>query len=184
MLNVQLLIIKRETHVSGPPRRVGARDRISTTLTWSSQCRCPSHDCLHFGACKLPTPHFGPSFYPSVHPRTCIPAGPHFIMLLQKWLNRSRCHLGFQISTQVDPRKPLLGGGAHWRYLVNAVQPFMCSGNAACCQITVTTYFFLSAGPCTPFPPFIPSAFHAFSPSPSRFLIIHLWSVGSCKLPF
>jgi len=29
--------------------------------------------------------------------------------------------------------------GAHWRHLKNTTEPFMCIGDAALCQITLTT---------------------------------------------
>jgi len=45
-----------------------------------------------------------------------------------------------RIWTQVGPRKNLLGRGAHWRNLVNTTEPSMYGGDAACCQITFTTY--------------------------------------------
>ena len=31
--------------------------------------------------------------------------------------------------------------GAHWRHLVNTTEPSMCGGDAALCQITLTTCF-------------------------------------------
>ena len=31
--------------------------------------------------------------------------------------------------------------GAHWRHLTNTTEPSMCDGDAACCQITLTTCF-------------------------------------------
>jgi len=42
----------------------------------------------------------------------------------------------FGIWTRVGPRKRLLGMGAHWRHLANTIEPSMCGGDAACCQIT------------------------------------------------
>jgi len=39
-------------------------------------------------------------------------------------------------------------GGAHWRNLANAIEPSMCGGDAAFCQLTLTTsYFFVTAAP-------------------------------------
>jgi len=35
----------------------------------------------------------------------------------------------------------VLYGGAHWRNLANAIEPFMCGGDAAFCQITLTTCY-------------------------------------------
>jgi len=45
----------------------------------------------------------------------------------------------FGIWTRVGPRKHGLGGRAHWRNLGNTIEPSMCGGDAACCQITLTT---------------------------------------------
>jgi len=42
----------------------------------------------------------------------------------------------FRIWTRVGPRKNVLGMGAHWRHLANTIEPSMCGGDAACCQIT------------------------------------------------
>ena len=36
-------------------------------------------------------------------------------------------------------RKHVIDGGAQWRHLANKTEPFMCDGNAALCQITLTT---------------------------------------------
>ena len=33
----------------------------------------------------------------------------------------------------------VLDGGAHWRHLVNTIEPSVCGGDAALCQITLTT---------------------------------------------
>ena len=30
---------------------------------------------------------------------------------------------------------------AHWRHLANTIEPFVCGGDAALCQITLTTCF-------------------------------------------
>jgi len=37
------------------------------------------------------------------------------------------------------PRKHVLGGSANWRHLTNTIEPSVCGGDAACCQITLTT---------------------------------------------
>jgi len=42
----------------------------------------------------------------------------------------------------VGPRKHVLGGDAHWRYLANAIEPSMCDGDAACCQVVLTTCYY------------------------------------------
>ena len=34
-----------------------------------------------------------------------------------------------------------MGSGAHWRHLKNTTEPSMCGGDAALCQITLTTCF-------------------------------------------
>ena len=33
--------------------------------------------------------------------------------------------------------------GAHWRHLANATEPSICGGDAALCQITLTTCLFV-----------------------------------------
>jgi len=45
----------------------------------------------------------------------------------------------FEVWTWVDPRKHALDGSAQWRNLANTIEPFMCGGDAALCQITLTT---------------------------------------------
>jgi len=47
------------------------------------------------------------------------------------------------------PWQPFLAfyiSGAHWRYLKNATEPSMCGGDAALCQITLTTCLILRVG--------------------------------------
>jgi len=39
-------------------------------------------------------------------------------------------------------RKHALDGGAHWRLLVNSIEPSMCGGEATFFQITLTTYYY------------------------------------------
>jgi len=46
----------------------------------------------------------------------------------------------FGIWTLVGPRKHVFGGGAHWRNLANTIEPSVCGGDVACCQITLTTW--------------------------------------------
>ena len=36
--------------------------------------------------------------------------------------------------------------GADWRHMKNTTEPFMCCGNAASCQITLTTCFAYTSG--------------------------------------
>ena len=50
-----------------------------------------------------------------------------------KRLNRLRCCLGCWLGWVGH-------WGAHWRHLANTAEPSMCGGDAACCQITLTTY--------------------------------------------
>ena len=50
---------------------------------------------------------------------------------VQKRLNRSRCHGNHFLAFYV--------WGAHWRHLKNTTEPSMCGGDAALCQITLTT---------------------------------------------
>ena len=40
-------------------------------------------------------------------------------------------------------RKPCIRWGVHWRHPANATEPSMCGGDAALCQITLTTYYYL-----------------------------------------
>jgi len=43
----------------------------------------------------------------------------------------------------------VFGGGAHWRHLANADELSVCSGDAACCQIALTTcYYYVDAVCC------------------------------------
>jgi len=52
----------------------------------------------------------------------------------------------FGIRTRVGPRS-IITWGAHWRHLAYATEPSMCDGNAACCQVTLTTcYLWISNG--------------------------------------
>jgi len=44
----------------------------------------------------------------------------------------------FRIRIRVGLRRHVLGKGAHSRHLVNATEPSMCGGDAACCQIALT----------------------------------------------
>jgi len=39
----------------------------------------------------------------------------------------------------------LSDGGAHWRRLANKTEPSVCGGDAAFCQITLTTCYLLSS---------------------------------------
>jgi len=39
------------------------------------------------------------------------------------------------------PKEALLDGRAHWRNLANTTEPSVCNGNAALCQITMTTCY-------------------------------------------
>ena len=50
----------------------------------------------------------------------------------------------FGIWTRVGPRKHLLGEGAHGRHLANTIEPSMCGGDAACCQITLEHLLYFS----------------------------------------
>jgi len=55
---------------------------------------------------------------------------------VQKPRNRSRCRLWFGLGWAKGSR-----WGAHWRHLANITEPSMCGGDAACCQITMTTCY-------------------------------------------
>jgi len=45
----------------------------------------------------------------------------------------------FGIWSQVGPWKHAFGGGAHGGHLADTTELSMCVGDAACCQITMTT---------------------------------------------
>jgi len=45
----------------------------------------------------------------------------------------------FGMWTWVGPRKHVLDGGTHWRHLANTIEPSLCSGDAALCQICKIT---------------------------------------------
>ena len=55
---------------------------------------------------------------------------------LQKRLNWSRCRLGCALGCA---RKHVLWGSAHWLHLVYTIEPSLCGGGVALCQITLTT---------------------------------------------
>jgi len=58
---------------------------------------------------------------------------------VQKLLNRSRCRLALELGW---PKETYIMWGpedAHWRHLLNTIAPSMCDGDAAFCQITLTT---------------------------------------------
>ena len=38
-------------------------------------------------------------------------------------------------------KKPYIRWGAYWRHLANTIEPSTCGGDAACCQITLATYY-------------------------------------------
>jgi len=46
----------------------------------------------------------------------------------------------FGFWTLVGSRTYVLGGGVHWRHLTNTIEPSICGGNAACCQITLKVW--------------------------------------------
>jgi len=45
----------------------------------------------------------------------------------------------FGVLSEVSPGNHVLGLGAHWRLLVNTIEPTMCGGDAVVCQIILTT---------------------------------------------
>jgi len=47
--------------------------------------------------------------------------------------------MSFRMWTRVGPRNHVLDWGAHRRNLPNTVEPSMCGGDAALCQVTLTT---------------------------------------------
>jgi len=58
----------------------------------------------------------------------------------------------FGLWTRVGPRNRVLDEGAHWRQLANTTEPSMCGGDAALCQINLTTCSLMSLRPwaCVP----------------------------------
>jgi len=36
-----------------------------------------------------------------------------------------------------EPKEACIRWGVHWRQLLNTIEPSVCSGNAACCRITL-----------------------------------------------
>jgi len=53
--------------------------------------------------------------------------------------------MSYGMWTQVGRRKHVLGGAAHWRHLANTIEPSMFGGDAALCQIVLTTCFLVLA---------------------------------------
>jgi len=47
----------------------------------------------------------------------------------------------FGVWTRVGRRKHVLDGDAHWHHQSNAIEQSMCGGDAAFCQITLTTCY-------------------------------------------
>jgi len=48
----------------------------------------------------------------------------------------------FARQTRVRQRTIILVDGVYWRLLANAIEPSVCSGDAAFCQITLTTCYY------------------------------------------
>jgi len=42
----------------------------------------------------------------------------------------------------MDADWSVLDGGAYWRHLANMIEPFVCGGDAALCQITLTACYY------------------------------------------
>jgi len=78
--------------------------------------------------------------------RTC-PAVPDDTLpsVVQKWLNQSRCRLGCGLSLRMRQKKHTLHRSARRRHLTNTIGPSLCGGDAAFCQITLTTIVCLTA---------------------------------------
>jgi len=53
--------------------------------------------------------------------------------------DRTDRHAILDAESSMDPVNRVLYVGAHWRDLVNTTEPSMCGGDAALCQITLTT---------------------------------------------
>jgi len=54
----------------------------------------------------------------------------------------------FGIWTWVGPRKHVLDWDAHWHHLGNTIELSMCGGKTVCCQITLTTDYYISLKVC------------------------------------
>ena len=82
-------------------------------------------------SCILIHPTFWPQ-YTSVTDRTGERSDSIWRTVIQtvaqKWLNRSRCHLGCGFGWT---QETCVTRDAHWRYLANTIEPFMCGGVAA-----------------------------------------------------
>jgi len=65
-------------------------------------------------------------------PRWCI---------MSLWTTRDRTRYCFQDSLMCAKEPFILVAGAHWRLLIDAIEPSVCGGDAALCQITLTTYY-------------------------------------------
>jgi len=50
--------------------------------------------------------------------------------------------MAFGMWTWMSPMKHVLGGGAQWCHLANTIEPSVCGGDTASCQITLTTCAF------------------------------------------
>jgi len=59
------------------------------------------------------------------------------IVVVQKRLNLSRCHLGCELGWVEESMRYM---GAHWRHLANTTELTLC-GDAALCRITLTTCY-------------------------------------------
>jgi len=69
--------------------------------------------------------------------------------------------MSFGLCTQVDPRKHMLDGNAHWRNLAHTIEPSMCGAMRPFCQITLTAC--LTFRNITAAGVFIPDAFYGNS---------------------
>jgi len=58
---------------------------------------------------------------------------------VQKWLNLSRCHLGFWDADSGGGKEACIRWGAHWHHLANTIEPSMCGGDVVLRQITLIT---------------------------------------------
>ena len=56
----------------------------------------------------------------------------------KKRLNRSRCRLGCGLRRA---QENTIRWGPHWRNLANTIEPSLCGGDAAVCELTLTTKF-------------------------------------------
>jgi len=64
---------------------------------------------------------------------------------VQKWLNQLICHLDCGLRwAEGSTCSVVFARWHHWRHLANTIEPSVCRCDAALCQITLTTCYYLS----------------------------------------